>query len=176
MEIIVQVLCLEVLDPKKDIELHINSPGGSVFAGFALHDVMQTVTSDIVTICVGQCSSMGAFLLASGTKGGKRYVLPNSRTLIHQPLGGVQGQASDIIIQDEEFKKTEHTLNGILAERTGRTKEEFERDTDKNNFMRAREALEYGLIDHVVSPKSQKKEIVRSRRGKIEKIDFSSHR
>ena len=147
--VVAQLLYLESQDPDKDISFYINSPGGSVTAGMAIYDTMQYIKCDVSTICVGMAASMGAFLLAAGTKG-KRLALPNSEIMIHQPLGGAQGQASDIKIQAEHILKIKNNLNKILAERTGKPLEVIERDTDRDNFMSANEALEYGLIDRVI--------------------------
>lgn len=144
-----QLLFLESQDPEKDINIYINSPGGSVTAGLAIYDTMQFIKPDISTTCVGQAASMGAVLLAAGTKG-KRYCLPNSRVMIHQPLGGMQGQASDIAIQAKEMMRIKQKLNEILSTHTGKTLEEIERDTDRDRFMTSQEAMEYNLIDKVV--------------------------
>jgi len=151
--IIAQMLFLEAQDPDKDIQLYINSPGGSVTAGFAIYDTMQYIKCDVSTICVGLAASFGAFLLAGGAHG-KRMALVNSEIMIHQPAihgNGIQGQASDIRIMSDHIQKNKRRLNRILAENTGRTIEEIERDTDRDNFMSADEALEYGLIDSVIS-------------------------
>lgn len=151
--IIAQMLFLEAQDPNKDIQLYINSPGGSVTAGFAIYDTMQYIKCDVSTICVGLAASFGAFLLAGGAHG-KRMALANSEIMIHQPAihgNGIQGQASDIRIMSDHIQKNKQRLNRILAENTGRTIEEIERDTDRDNFMSADEALEYGLIDSVIS-------------------------
>ncbi len=147
--IIAQLLFLEGQDPDKDISFYINSPGGSVSAGLAIYDTMQYIKCDVSTICIGMAASMGAFLLAAGAKG-KRYALPNSEIMIHQPLGGAQGQATDILIHARHIEKTRKTLNTILAEKTGQTLETIERDTERDNFMSAEEALAYGLIDKVL--------------------------
>lgn len=147
--VIAQLLFLESEDPKKDIQLYINSPGGSVSAGLAIYDTMQYVKSDVSTICVGMAASMGAILLTSGAKG-KRYALPNADTLIHQPLGGAQGQASDIEIHAKNILKKRELLNKILSERTGQPLEKIERDTDRDFILTAEEAKEYGLIDEVI--------------------------
>ena len=147
--IIAQMLFLEADDPDKDISLYINSPGGSITAGMAIFDTMQHIKPDVSTICVGMAASMGAFLLAAGTKG-KRYALPNAEVMIHQPLGGARGQASDIKIQAERILKLRSTLNAILSERTGQTIEVIEKDTDRDNFMSSEEAVAYGLIDKVL--------------------------
>ncbi|WP_159568626.1 ATP-dependent Clp endopeptidase proteolytic subunit ClpP [Limnobacter sp. 130] len=157
--IVAQMLFLESENPDKDIALYINSPGGSVSAGMAIYDTMQFIKPDVSTLCTGLAASMGAFLLSSGTKG-KRFSLPNSRIMIHQPLGGVQGQASDIEIHAKEILYLREKLNGILAENTGKSIEEIARDTDRDNFMGADSAKEYGLIDdvlkHRVSPADKK--------------------
>lgn len=147
--VVAQLLYLEGQDPEKDIQLYINSPGGSVSAGFAIYDTMQFVKCDVSTICIGMAASMGAFLLAAGAKG-KRFALPNADILIHQPMGGAQGQASDIKIHAEHILRTRENLNRILAERTGKPIEVIEKDTDRDNFMSAQQALEYGLIDKVM--------------------------
>ncbi|HHY83509.1 MAG TPA: ATP-dependent Clp endopeptidase proteolytic subunit ClpP [Clostridiales bacterium] len=147
--VVAQLLFLESEDPDKDIRLYINSPGGSVSAGLAIYDTMQYVKCDVSTICIGMAASMGAFLLAAGTKG-KRYALPNSEIMIHQPMGGTRGQASDIAIHAEHIISLKQRLNTILAERTGQPLEKIERDTDRDNFMSAKEAKAYGLIDEVL--------------------------
>jgi ATP-dependent Clp protease protease subunit len=147
--IVAQLLFLESEDPEKDINLYINSPGGSVSAGLAIYDTMQYVRCPISTICIGQAASMGAVILAAGTKG-KRRALPNSRIMIHQPLGGARGQASDIEIQAREIMKTKDKLNAILAKHTGQTAERIKQDGDRDYFMSAVEAKEYGLVDLVV--------------------------
>ena len=146
--VVAQLLLLDSENPEKDIMLYINSPGGSVTAGFAIYDTMQHIRADVSTICLGQAASMGAFLLSSGAKG-KRLALPHSRVLIHQPLGGAQGQATDIEIQANEILRIKKSLNSILASNTGRPLEEIVRDTDRDNFLSAEEAKEYGLIDKV---------------------------
>ncbi|MCB4759902.1 MAG: ATP-dependent Clp endopeptidase proteolytic subunit ClpP [Sulfurovum sp.] len=148
--VVAQLLFLEAQDPDKDIYFYINSPGGVITSGFSIFDTMNYIKPDIVTICIGQAASMGAFLLASGTEG-KRYALPNSRIMIHQPLGGAQGQATDILIQAEEIKRLKDTLNAILAEKTGKKVKQIEKDTDRDNFMSSEEAIEYGLIDKVLT-------------------------
>ena len=151
--IVAQMLFLEAQDPTKDIQLYINSPGGSVSAGFAIYDTMQYIKCDVATICVGLAASFGAFLLAGGTRG-KRMALPNAEIMIHQPAihgSGIQGPASDIKIMSDYMEKNKRRLNRILAENTGRTIEEIERDTDRDNYMSAEEALAYGLIDSVIS-------------------------
>ena len=146
--VVAQLLYLESQDPDKDISFYINSPGGSVTAGMAIYDTMNYIKSDVSTICVGLAASMGAFLLSSGAKG-KRFALPNSEIMIHQPLGGAKGQASDIKIHADWILKTRDKLNHILAENTGKPLEVIERDTDRDNFMSAEDALAYGLIDKV---------------------------
>lgn len=148
--VIAQLLFLESENPDKDISLYINSPGGSVSAGLAIFDTMQFIKPDVSTLCVGMAASMGAFLLAAGAKG-KRFSLPNSRVMIHQPLGGVQGQASDIEIHAREILKLRDKLNQILAERTGQTLERIGQDTDRDNFMSAEDALQYGIVDKVLT-------------------------
>ena len=150
--IVSQLLFLEAKDPDKDIQLYINSPGGSVTAGMAIYDTMQYIKCDVSTICVGLAASMGAFLLSSGTKG-KRLALPNSEIMIHQPLGGAQGQATEIQIVADHIAQTKRTLNEILAENTGQPYEVVEKDTDRDNYMTAEEAKAYGLIDGVVEHK-----------------------
>ena len=145
---IAQLIFLEAKDPTKDIMMYINSPGGSVSAGFAIYDTMNYIKCDVSTLCVGMAASMGAFLLSSGQKG-KRYALPNSEIMIHQPLGGFQGQASDIAIHAEHIQKTKKRLNKILSENTGKDIETIEKDTDRDNYMSAKEALNYGLIDKI---------------------------
>lgn len=152
--IIAQLLFLQMTDPKKDIHLYINSPGGSVTAGLAIYDTMQFMTCDVNTYCIGQAASMGAVLLAAGTKG-KRFGLPNARIMIHQPWGGVQGQASDISIQAKEILRLRDRLNEILANATGRSIEEIARDTDRDRFMSSEEAKEYGLVDGVVKSRKE---------------------
>ncbi len=147
--VIAQLLFLEAQDPDKDICLYINSPGGSVSAGLAIYDTMNFIKCDVSTICVGMAASMGAFLLSAGAKG-KRLALPNSEIMIHQPLGGMQGQASDIKIHADHIIATREKLNRILAKNTGKTVEEIARDTDRDNFLSAEAALEYGLIDRVI--------------------------
>ena len=148
--VVAQLLFLESENPDKDISLYINSPGGSVSAGLAIYDTMQFIKPDVSTLCIGMAASMGAFLLAAGQKG-KRYTLPNSRVMIHQPLGGVQGQASDIEIHAREILALRDKLNQILADRTGQPLETIGRDTDRDNFMGAEDALQYGLVDRVLS-------------------------
>ena len=146
--IVAQLLYLEAQDPDKDISFYINSPGGSVSAGMAIYDTMQYIKCDVSTICIGMAASMGAFLLSSGTKG-KRFALPHSEIMIHQPLGGAQGQASDIKIHADLILRTRDMLNKILAENTGKPVEQIERDTDRDYFMTAEQALEYGIIDKI---------------------------
>lgn len=148
--IIAQMLFLESEDPDKDINIYINSPGGSVTAGLAIYDTMQYIRPDITTICMGQTSSMAALLLASGTKG-KRYALPHSRILIHQPMGGTQGQATDIDIHAKEILKTRDTINNILAKHTGQDIERVRKDTERDFFMSSEEALDYGIIDKIIT-------------------------
>ena len=148
--LVAQMLFLEADDPDKDIQLYINSPGGSVTAGLAIYDTMQQVGPDVITICYGLAASMGAFLLSGGTKG-KRLALPNSRIMIHQPLGGAQGQAVEIEIQAKEILYLKQTLNSLLAEHTGQNIEKISEDTDRDHFLSPQEAVEYGLIDKVVS-------------------------
>lgn len=151
--IVAQLLFLESENPDKDISLYINSPGGSVSAGMAIFDTMQFIKPDVSTLCTGMAASMGAFLLAAGAKG-KRFSLPNSRIMIHQPLGGAQGQASDIEIQAREILYLRERLNGILADKTGRSVEQISKDTDRDNFMSAEAAVEYGLIDKVLATRA----------------------
>lgn len=151
--IISQLLFLEAEDLEKDIFIYINSPGGIVTSGLAIYDTIQYIKPDVVTTCMGQAASMGALLLAAGTKG-KRYALPNSRIMIHQPLGGVEGQASDIQIAANEILRTRESLNQILVKSTGRSMKQIEKDTDRNYFMSAQEALEYGIIDKVLESRS----------------------
>ncbi|AMW29263.1 MULTISPECIES: ATP-dependent Clp endopeptidase proteolytic subunit ClpP [Arthrospira] len=151
--IVAYMLYLDSEDPSKPIYLYINSPGGSVTAGMAIYDTMQYIKSDVVTICVGMAASMGAFLLAAGTKG-KRLALPNARIMIHQPLGGTRGQATDIEIEAKEILRIRKVLNEMLAERSGQTLEKIEKDTDRDYFMSAAEAHEYGLIDQVIEERS----------------------
>lgn len=147
--VVAQLLYLEAQDPDKEIQLYINSPGGSVTDGMAIYDTMQYVKCDVSTICVGMAASMGAFLLAGGAKG-KRYALPNSEVMIHQPSGGARGQATEIQIVAEKILQTKKKLNEILAANTGQPYEVIERDTDRDNYMTAQEAMDYGLIDHVI--------------------------
>ncbi|MBQ1861883.1 MAG: ATP-dependent Clp endopeptidase proteolytic subunit ClpP [Clostridia bacterium] len=148
--VVAQLLFLENEDPEKDISLYINSPGGSITAGMAIYDTMQYIKCDVSTICIGMAASMGAFLLSSGTKG-KRFALPNSEIMIHQPLGGFQGQATDIKIHADRIIKIKSDLNRILSENTGKPLEVIEKDTERDNFMTAQQALEYGLVDKVIS-------------------------
>ena len=148
--VVAQMLYLEAQDPDKDISFYINSPGGSVTAGMAIYDTMNYIKCDVSTICIGMAASMGAFLLSSGTKG-KRFALPNSEIMIHQPLGGAKGQASDIKIQADLILRTRDTLNRILAENTGKSIEQVAHDTDRDNFMTADQALAYGLVDKVLA-------------------------
>ena len=147
--VIAQLLFLEGQDPNKDISLYINSPGGSVSAGLAIYDTMQYIKCDVSTICMGMAASMGAFLLSSGAKG-KRYVLPNAEVMIHQPLGGARGQASEIEIAAKHILKTKERLNKILAENTGKPIDQIAKDTDRDNWLSAEEAVEYGLVDKVL--------------------------
>lgn len=153
--IVAQMLYLEAKDPDKDIQLYINSPGGSITAGMAIYDTMQYIKCDVSTICVGMAASMGAFLLTAGAKG-KRFALPNSEVMIHQPLGGMQGQATDIKIHADRIIKMREKLNAIMAERSGQSIEKVTQDTERDNFMSADEAKAYGLIDGVIEPKKQK--------------------
>ncbi|HLR65277.1 MAG TPA: ATP-dependent Clp endopeptidase proteolytic subunit ClpP [Pseudogracilibacillus sp.] len=150
--IVAQLLFLEAEDPEKDISIYINSPGGSITAGMAIYDTMQFIKPDVSTICTGMAASMGAFLLSAGADG-KRFALPNSEVMIHQPLGGTQGQASDIEIHAKRIIQMRENLNKILADRTGQPLEVIEKDTDRDNFMSAQEAVEYGLIDKVLERK-----------------------
>lgn len=149
--IVSQLLFLQAQDSEKDIYLYINSPGGSVTAGFAIYDTIQHIKPDVQTICIGMAASMGSFLLAAGTKG-KRFALPNAEVMIHQPLGGAQGQATEIEIAANHILKTREKLNRILSERTGQSIEKIQQDTDRDNFLTAAEAKEYGLIDEVMEP------------------------
>lgn len=148
--LIAQLLFLESEDPDKDINFYINSPGGLVTAGLAVYDTMQYIKPDVTTVCIGQAASMGALLLAAGNSG-KRYSLPNSRILIHQPMGGFQGQASDIEIQAKEILRMKETLNSILVHHTGKNLEQIQRDTDRDYFMSGTEARDYGIVDHVIT-------------------------
>ncbi len=152
--IVAQLLFLEAENPDKDISLYINSPGGSVTAGMSIYDTMQFVKPDVSTLCIGQAASMGAFLLAAGAKG-KRFSLPNSRVMIHQPSGGFSGQSSDIQIQAKEIMYLREKLNAILANHTGRSAEEIDRDTERDNFMSAEESVKYGMIDKVIANRGQ---------------------
>lgn len=152
--IVAQLLFLEGEDPDKDIHLYINSPGGSITAGMAIYDTMQYIKPDVSTICIGMAASMGAFLLAAGEKG-KRFALPNSEIMIHQPLGGTKGQATDIEIHAKRIIKMKETLNKILSERTGQPLEKIKMDTERDNFMSAEEAKEYGLVDEVITQKDR---------------------
>ncbi|MGR5068548.1 MULTISPECIES: ATP-dependent Clp endopeptidase proteolytic subunit ClpP [Vibrio] len=152
--VVAQLLFLESENPDKDIFLYINSPGGSVTAGMSIYDTMQFIKPNVSTVCMGQACSMGAFLLAGGAPG-KRYVLPNSRVMIHQPLGGFQGQASDIQIHAQEILTIKHKLNNLLAEHTGQPLEVIERDTDRDNFMSSDQAVEYGIVDAVLSHRGE---------------------
>ena len=151
--IVSQLLFLQAQDAEKDIYLYINSPGGSVTAGFAIYDTIQHIKPDVQTICIGMAASMGSFLLSAGAKG-KRFALPNAEVMINQPLGGAQGQATEIEIAANHILKTRAKLNKILAERTGQSIEKIEKDTDRDNFLSADEAKEYGLIDHVMEPEA----------------------
>jgi len=157
--LIAQMLFLESEDPDKDINFYINSPGGSVTAGMAVYDTMQYIKPDITTVCIGQAASMGALLLAAGSRK-KRYSLPNSRIMIHQPMGGVSGQASDIKIQAEEIIRLRGTLNQILAHHTGRDLKQVEKDTDRDFFMTGEEAKKYGIIDHVINNRDDLDKII----------------
>ena len=150
--VVAQLLYLEAQDPDKDIYFYINSPGGSISAGMAIYDTMNYVKCDVSTICIGMAASMGAFLLSSGAKG-KRFALPNSEIMIHQPLGGMQGQASDIKIHADHILKIRDKLNRLLSEQTGKPLKTIEKDTERDNFMSAKEALDYGLIDKVITKK-----------------------
>ena len=150
--VVAQLLYLEAQDPDKDIYFYINSPGGSISAGMSIYDTMNYIKCDVSTICIGMAASMGAFLLSSGAKG-KRFALPNSEIMIHQPLGGMQGQASDIKIHADHILKIRDKLNKLLAEQTGKSLKTIEKDTERDNFMSADEAAEYGLIDKVISKK-----------------------
>ncbi|HJV17197.1 MAG TPA: ATP-dependent Clp endopeptidase proteolytic subunit ClpP [Bacillales bacterium] len=153
--IVAQLLFLEAENPEKDITLYINSPGGSITAGMAIYDTMQYIKSDVSTVCIGMAASMGAFLLAAGEKG-KRYALPNAEVMIHQPLGGAQGQATEIEIAAKRILFLREKLNGILAERTGQSLDVIQKDTDRDNFMTSERALEYGLIDHIITRTDEK--------------------
>lgn len=151
--IVAQLLFLEAENPEKEISFYINSPGGSVTAGLSIFDTMNFIKPPVSTLCLGQAASMGAFLLAAGEKG-KRFALPNSRVMIHQPLGGFQGQASDIQIHANEMLKIKRTLNDILSQNTGKSLEQLEKDTDRDNFMGPQQAIEYGLIDEILNKRS----------------------
>jgi ATP-dependent Clp protease protease subunit len=152
--VVAQLLFLEAENPDKDISLYINSPGGSVTAGMSIYDTMQFIKPDVSTLCIGQAASMGAFLLSAGAKG-KRFSLPNSRIMIHQPSGGFQGQSTDIQIHAKEIMYLREKLNAILASHTGRTVEEIDKDTERDNFMSAEESVKYGMIDKVIAKRSQ---------------------
>ena len=152
--VVAQLLFLEAENPDKDISLYINSPGGSVTAGMSIYDTMQFIKPDVSTLCIGQAASMGAFLLAAGAKG-KRFSLPNSRVMIHQPSGGFQGQSSDIEIHAKEILYLRSKLNDILAHHTGRTSEEIDRDTERDNFMSAEQSVQYGMIDKVIGNRNE---------------------
>ena len=154
--IVAQLLFLQSEDPEADIHLYINSPGGSVTAGLAIYDTMQYISCDVATYCIGQCASMGAVLLTAGAAG-KRFALPNSRVMIHQPLAGMEGTAEEILIHAKEYRLIKEKLNGILCKHAGRSLDEIERDTDRDNFMSAEEAKNYGLIDQVVESMTPKK-------------------
>ena len=147
--IVAQLLFLQSVDPKADVHFYINSPGGSVTAGLAIYDTMQYISCDVATYCIGQCASMGAVLLTAGARG-KRFALPNSRVMIHQPLAGTQGTAEEIMIHVNEFRQTKEKLNAILQRHTGKSIDEIVRDTDRDNFMSAEEAKEYGIVDQVI--------------------------
>lgn len=156
--IVAQLLFLESDDPDKDIYLYINSPGGVVTAGMAIYDTMQYIKPDVCTLCMGQACSMGSFLLSGGVKG-KRFALPNARIMIHQPLGGFKGQATDIMIHAQETQRIKQTLNSILAKNTGKSIEDITRDTERDNFMSSQEALDYGLIDKVITSRNEISEL-----------------
>jgi ATP-dependent Clp protease protease subunit len=158
--VIAQMLFLESEDPDKDINIYINSPGGAVTAGLAIYDTMQYIKPDIITICMGQNTSMAAVLLAAGTKG-KRYALPHSRIMIHQPLGGAQGQATDIDIQAKEILKVRESLNKILAEHTGQPLEKIARDTERDYFMTAEESKQYGIVDRIITTREMQDQITK---------------
>jgi len=155
--IVAQLLFLESEDPEKDISFYINSPGGVVTAGMAIYDTIQYIKPDVATVCIGQAASMGALLLTAGAKG-KRFALPNSRIMIHQPLGGAQGQATDIQIQANEILKMKETLNGILSTHTGQDMQKISEDTERDFFMSAKESMEYGIVDRVVADRSELEE------------------
>ncbi|CAM3525710.1 ATP-dependent Clp endopeptidase, proteolytic subunit ClpP [Rouxiella silvae] len=152
--IVAQMLFLEAENPEKDIYLYINSPGGVITSGMSIYDTMQFIKPDVSTICMGQACSMGSFLLTAGAKG-KRYVLPNSRVMIHQPLGGFQGQATDIDIHAKEILKVKHRMNTLMAQHTGKSLEEIERDTERDRFLSAAEAVEYGLVDKIMTHRGE---------------------
>lgn len=154
--IVAQLLFLQSEDPEADVHLYINSPGGSVTAGLAIYDTMQYISCDVATYCIGQCASMGAVLLTAGAAG-KRFALPNSRVMIHQPLAGMEGTAEEILIHAREFRLIKEKMNGILCKHAGRSLDEIERDTDRDNFMSAEEAKKYGLVDQVVESATPKK-------------------
>ena len=156
--VVAQLLFLESEDPEKDIYMYINSPGGSVTAGLAIYDTMQYIKPEVSTLCVGQAASMAAWLLAAGGKG-KRYALPHARIMIHQPLGGVQGQATDIDIQAREILRTREQMNNILVKHTGQTLRRIERDTDRDMFMTGKQAVEYGIVDEVIVSRPNKKQL-----------------
>jgi ATP-dependent Clp protease protease subunit len=153
--VVAQMLYLEAQDPDKDVYFYINSPGGSISAGMAIYDTMNYIKCDVSTICIGMAASMGAFLLSSGTKG-KRFALPNAEVMIHQPLGGMQGQASDIKIHADHILRIREKLNTLLSEQTGKPLETIQKDTERDNFMTAEEAMQYGLIDKVITKKDLK--------------------
>ena len=153
VDIVAQLLYLDAMDPTKDIYLYINSPGGVITSGLSIFDTMNLLSADVSTVCFGQAASMGAFLLASGAKG-KRYALPSSRIMIHQPLGGSQGQATDIEIQAREILRMKEYLNEILADSTGRTKDEIQKDTERDNFMTVNDAINYGIVDQVMKKRT----------------------
>ena len=155
--VVAQLLYLQSEEPKSDIQLYLNSPGGSISAGLAIYDTMQFVTCDVATYCIGQCASMGAVLLTAGAKG-KRHALPNSRIMIHQPLAGMEGTAEDILIHAKEFRRIKERMNQILLKHTGHPLEKIEQDTDRDRFMTSSEALEYGLLDRVVEHMEAKKD------------------
>ena len=152
--VVAELLFLEAEDPGKDIQLYINSPGGVITSGMAIYDTMQYIKPDVSTICIGQAASMGSLLLTAGAKG-KRFALPNARIMIHQPLGGARGQSTDVQIQAKELLRIRQMLNEILSQRTGKSMEQIEADTERDNFMTAQEALEYGLIDKVISSRAE---------------------
>jgi ATP-dependent Clp protease protease subunit len=162
--VIAQLLFLEAEDPEKDIYLYLNSPGGVVTSGLAIYDTMQYIQPDVVTTCIGQAASMGAVLLAAGTKG-KRFALPNARIMIHQPMGGVQGQATDIDIHAREIIKIKERLNKILAEKTGQSIEKIVKDSDRNFFMDAKESKEYGIVDNILTKRIAEKKTKKNEKG-----------